>query len=250
MGQQPRANLEVRSSDRYAHHRQVELEGAVWNVFRFAVHNDVTFFVAVGADAAEVYGAVDRQKAEALATLQEEVDAGALRIGNASQDANAQVLRAQALVAAEFAAVYGRILNESHVLHANSHAAAQSAGARAQSALDGITDENARRVRDVEREGRAGLRTNAVWTNGLAGAVLLAVVLIGTYATYVITRALHAILRRVEALADMRVETLQGDRSGDWVSEIRRIQSAFAMVARHLQQYKSYLPAALFQRHR
>eukprot|EP00667_Euglena_gracilis_P001615 EG_transcript_1617 len=87
----------------------------------------------------------------------------------------------------------------------------------------------------------------AGWILGIVFASLLGVLVVGAWGTVYVTRSLNHIIGLMEDVADMRVENLEvSHRSG--VTEVARIEAAFQVLVERLAEYKSYMPAGLFER--
>jgi len=86
----------------------------------------------------------------------------------------------------------------------------------------------------------------ARWTIGVVVAIFLVALLVGNLGVMRITRSLTEIIGLMESVAMMHVEMLDVPQKSP-VVEVARIQNAFRMLIHQLLEYKSYMPAPLFQ---
>eukprot|EP00668_Euglena_longa_P024402 GGOE01030461.1.p1 GENE.GGOE01030461.1~~GGOE01030461.1.p1 ORF type:complete len:775 (-),score=172.49 GGOE01030461.1:785-3109(-) len=78
-------------------------------------------------------------------------------------------------------------------------------------------------------------------------AILLIVLLCSAWGTAHVTRDLIGIIGLMESVADLKVEDLVV-RCNSRVTEVARIESAFQVLVRRLTEYKSYIPASVFEK--
>eukprot|EP00667_Euglena_gracilis_P000878 EG_transcript_877 len=85
------------------------------------------------------------------------------------------------------------------------------------------------------------------WTLAIVATILLAALLCSAWGTRRITQPLLEIIDLMEEVAALRVEDLVVPH-GCSVAEVARIQNAFEVLVHRLTEYKSYIPAGLFDR--
>eukprot|EP00667_Euglena_gracilis_P022728 EG_transcript_25400 len=87
------------------------------------------------------------------------------------------------------------------------------------------------------------------WTLGVVFAILLTVLFCSAWGTVRVTSDLNRIIDMMEDVAEMRVEDLAIPQTSR-VTEVARIGSAFQVLVWRLAEYKSYIPAGVFERMR
>eukprot|EP00668_Euglena_longa_P010770 GGOE01013066.1.p1 GENE.GGOE01013066.1~~GGOE01013066.1.p1 ORF type:complete len:959 (-),score=275.61 GGOE01013066.1:1828-4320(-) len=85
------------------------------------------------------------------------------------------------------------------------------------------------------------------WIIAVVFAILLLVLAFSAWGTIRVTNHLIHIIGLMEDVAEMKVDNLEVPQCSG-VTEVARIQSAFQVLVRRLAEYKSYIPAGLFEK--
>eukprot|EP00668_Euglena_longa_P009266 GGOE01011177.1.p1 GENE.GGOE01011177.1~~GGOE01011177.1.p1 ORF type:complete len:1003 (-),score=268.62 GGOE01011177.1:1210-3858(-) len=85
------------------------------------------------------------------------------------------------------------------------------------------------------------------WTIAVVFGFLLIVLVCSGWGTVFVTHDLTSIIGLMEDVADMKVEDLTVQRNSH-VTEVARIETAFQVLVRRLAEYKSYIPAGVFEK--
>eukprot|EP00668_Euglena_longa_P007092 GGOE01008466.1.p1 GENE.GGOE01008466.1~~GGOE01008466.1.p1 ORF type:complete len:1020 (+),score=240.62 GGOE01008466.1:342-3062(+) len=225
---------------------QVELDGIIWNVFPTSWLSDgVSYFVVVGMLLSEIYGNITSSREEALQQLQElqathltKLLASENRTRNhmkATNEANLQQLEAMK------EQVYQRLAD----FRVTSEAALGTSEGEGRARREQMLLGQRQAVLDMLGLHLSVLTSTIGWSALVVFAVFLTTLLAGVYGTLSITKGLHLIIRLLEDVAHMRVESLAVPKDS-CVSEVQRIQLALDKLVGRLALYKSFMPAGLF----
>eukprot|EP00667_Euglena_gracilis_P001096 EG_transcript_1095 len=223
----------------------LEVNGTVWDVFPDVV-DSFSYFVVVGMNITELFATVTTTTQAAQSTLQ-----------NLSQQQSDMMAASQAAALAQIDAVSAekvaalqakmtdlqRYTQEAHVAAAQSLNASHQRSADALGGLIGSELGAIRRLQDYHLDQVA----QAIGTTfGAVVGVFVGILLAGAYGTWRVTTQVQDIATVMEDVAHMRVEELRIDRKSS-VQEVQRIEGALGVLVQRLAEYKSYMPAALFQ---
>eukprot|EP00667_Euglena_gracilis_P000855 EG_transcript_855 len=224
----------------------LEIDGMLWDLSPIRTTSASYFFI-VGTNKSEVYRAIDLS--EVMATNQLIAVRGNLTrqvaaAGSATRtyvaDRGAQNLLAAQAMQDSFLAELGVLENASRVSLAKSQAQS-AANAQLMMAAQTVA---------VETEKTTELNAMGItagWTIAVVSSLLLVVLCLSAFGTIRVTNNLIHIIRLMEDVADMKVESLAIPQ-GSSVQEVARIQSAFKVMVYRLAEYKSYIPAGVFEK--
>eukprot|EP00667_Euglena_gracilis_P000496 EG_transcript_496 len=222
----------------------LELNGTLWDVFPSLVAT-ITYFVVVGMNKTQVYAAVDAANEAANATLrtlsQQQYDlmaateAASLKEMDAVAAAKVSEIQQQQ-VAMEQAAAQTH-LQAAQLFNASRQKSAADLNvliSGEMSAIENLKDYHLSQV----------VKSVGV-TFGAGVGIFAAILLFASYGTWVVAKQVHDITMAMEDVANMKVESVAIRSSA--VKEVERIALALGILVQRLAEYKSYMPAGLFQ---
>eukprot|EP00667_Euglena_gracilis_P001106 EG_transcript_1105 len=221
----------------------VENNGTVWDT---SLSPSGTSLYVVGTSLAEINGPIDASIAQATGQLNA-VRAQSLSQVAASGDATRaymaavatqNVLRTQAMEAT--------FRTEIDVLDGASREALATSQQSTSERVQQLTLQQATQIDALKTKHLDAMSTATGWTLGVVFAILLAVMMCSAWGTIRLTDALLDMIGLMEDVAKMRVED-QELPQGSAVREVARIQAAFRVLVLRLAEYKSYIPAGLFE---
>eukprot|EP00667_Euglena_gracilis_P000676 EG_transcript_676 len=221
----------------------IENNGTVWDTFLSS--SRVSLFV-IGTLLAEINGPIDASNAQATSQLTA-VRTQSLGQVAASGDATRaymaavgqqNVLATQAMEASFLAQIEG--------LDTTSRAALAASQQSSSEQVQQLTAQQTAQITALKTTNLNAMSTATGWTLAVVFAILLAVMLCSAWGTVRLTRNLTDIIDVMEDVADMKVENLEVPQ-GSGVQEVARIQTAFRVLVLRLAEYKSYIPAGLFE---
>eukprot|EP00667_Euglena_gracilis_P000852 EG_transcript_853 len=223
----------------------VELAGTLWDVLPTAVEG-LGFFVVVGMNQTEVYAVIAAAKHAARDTLQTLSQQQATQMAGEEAAALAQM---DALAAARVADLMAsRQKMEDHVRAVRNQTATLFNATQQRSAVDLqrlIAGELAS-ILKLQDDHIAQVLQGIGVTFGAAVGIFGVILLASAYGTWSVTNRVSRIAQIMDDVAEMRVEELQL-REKSSVKEVRRIEAALCVLVQRLAEYKSYMPAGLFQ---
>eukprot|EP00668_Euglena_longa_P044265 GGOE01058872.1.p1 GENE.GGOE01058872.1~~GGOE01058872.1.p1 ORF type:complete len:983 (-),score=289.04 GGOE01058872.1:748-3420(-) len=215
---------------------------AVWDIFPITFNN---FFI-VGTLLSEINAAVDATNAQATSKL------NAVRAEQLSQVAasgaatrayvttlGAQNIATTQAMEASFVAQLKGLENASRAVLASSQ---QSSTAHVQK----LTEEQTVQINAIQSKNLDVMAMTTGWTIAVVVAILLVVLCFSAWGTINVTRTLTGIIDLMEDVAEMKVENLEVPQNSG-VREVARIQAVFQVLIHRLAEYKSYIPAGLFE---
>eukprot|EP00667_Euglena_gracilis_P006215 EG_transcript_6262 len=223
----------------------LELAGTLWDVFPSAV-DTFTYFVVVGMNRSEVYAVVEATSDTANRTL--------------------QTLQGQQ--AAQLASFEAIALSKMDAVTAEKIAASQAQQEAAKKFMAEVRNETEQQFAAYRRKSTATLSVvissqltaisklkdfhlsrvvgNVGTTFGSVVGIFVGILLGGAYGTALVARQVQRITQTMEDVASMKVEELQVSRRSS-VREVERIETALCVLVQRLAEYKTYMPAGLFQ---
>eukprot|EP00667_Euglena_gracilis_P000644 EG_transcript_642 len=224
----------------------LEINNTLWDVSPVRTVATNYFFI-VGTNKSEVNGAIDLSEATAasqLATVRGELTQQVAASG-ATTRAYMAAIGDQNLQATQ--AMQDAFLVEIQALENSSRVALANSQARSSANAQQMTEAQ---TTAVETERTTELNTMGItagWTIAIVFGILLLVLCLSAFGTIRVTNNLTHIIGLMEDVADMKVENLTIPQ-GSSVQEVARIQTAFEVMVRRLAEYKSYIPAGVFER--
>eukprot|EP00667_Euglena_gracilis_P002951 EG_transcript_2955 len=221
----------------------VENNGTVWDTF---ISPSRTNLFIIGTSLAEINGPIDASNAQATGQLNA-VRAQSLGQVAASGDTMRayvaavgvqNVRRTQAMEAVFYA--------ELESLDTTSRAALAVSQQSSSERVQQLTAQQETQIDTLKAKHLDAMSTATGWTLGVVCAILLAVVLCSAWGTVRLTLSLLDMIGLMEDVAEMKVENLEVPQDSG-VQEVARIQAAFRVLVLRLAEYKSYIPAGLFE---
>eukprot|EP00667_Euglena_gracilis_P001414 EG_transcript_1414 len=223
----------------------MELNGTLWDVFPSQV-DTISYFVAVGMNKTQVYAAVDAANQAANTTLQTlsqqqyalmtATEAAALKEMDAVAATKIANIRAQQAALEQYAVeVHLQTARQFNASRQKSAADLSRLISGEMAAIDQLKDYHLSQV----------VKSIGV-TFGAVVGIFVGILLFGSYGTWIVTKQVQDITETMEDVANMKVEELQVTGTSS-VKEVERIAIALGILVRRLAEYKSYMPAGLFQ---
>eukprot|EP00667_Euglena_gracilis_P001184 EG_transcript_1185 len=227
------------------HNVTLDLNGTLWDVFPGTV-DTFGYFVAVGMNKSEVYAVITATNQAAHDTLQTISQQQSIRMAALEAAALAEMDAVAAEKVASLQAMQAELTQHSKDVHAKT--AATFNASREQSAADlrQLINDELVAVRELEDYHVSQIVRAVGVTFGAVVGIFAAILLLGGYGTWAVTKQVQRIAQVMEDVAHMRVEELQVTQKSS-VNEVRRIEAALGVLVRRLAEYKSYMPAGLFQ---
>eukprot|EP00667_Euglena_gracilis_P001298 EG_transcript_1297 len=138
-------------------------------------------------------------------------------------------------------------LAEIQALENSSRAVLQSSQRQSSTNVWVLADQQAQQVAALKARHLDAIARGAGWSVGAVAGLLLLGLLASAYGTVRVTVSLARIIGLMEDAERMQVEDLTVPQ-GSSVTEVARIQAAFQGLVHRLAEYKSYIPAGLFER--
>eukprot|EP00667_Euglena_gracilis_P000851 EG_transcript_851 len=224
----------------------LDIAGLLWDITPLRTSLTSYFFV-VGTNKSDSYSAIDATEAMAtskLATTRVQLMDHVAASGAATR-AYMAALGVQNVAATQ--AMQDRFLAEIDALENSSQASLMVSQAKTTTSTLALRSAQTLAVEAQKSSALAAMAVTAGWTIAMVCALVLAVLLLSAWGTIHVTRNLTQIIGLMEDLADMRVEALAVPQ-GSSVQEVARIQTAFQVMVSRLVEYKSYIPAGVFER--
>eukprot|EP00667_Euglena_gracilis_P004755 EG_transcript_4781 len=223
----------------------LEMNGTLWDVFPSQV-DTITYFVAVGMNKSEVYAVVDAANQAANRTLQQLSQQQAARMAASEAAALAEM---DAVAAARVADIQAQqVALAQYAVQVHAQTAQQFNASRQKSAADlsRLISGEMDAIEKLKNYHLSQVVKSVGVTFGAVVGIFVGILLFGSYGTWVVTKQVQDITEMMEDVANMRVEELQvSGRSS--VKEVERIAVALGILVQRLAEYKSYMPAGLFQ---
>eukprot|EP00667_Euglena_gracilis_P000794 EG_transcript_794 len=223
----------------------LELNGFLWDVFPGVV-DSFSYFVAVGMNKTEVYAVITALSQEANDTLRTMAQQQALHMAQVEEAALVQM---DAVSAARIASLQAlQVEEQRHMVELQNQTAVAFNDSRRKSAqdLNRLIDSEMRAIDALESFHLTKVKDSVGTTFGAVVGIFVGILLLGAYGTWAVTRQVQAIAQVMEDVADMRVEELKVSQKSP-IREVQRIEAALGVLVDRLAEYKSYMPAALFQ---
>eukprot|EP00668_Euglena_longa_P025439 GGOE01031793.1.p1 GENE.GGOE01031793.1~~GGOE01031793.1.p1 ORF type:complete len:987 (-),score=303.47 GGOE01031793.1:1084-3660(-) len=224
----------------------MEAYGLLWEVTVLKATSFSGFFI-LGYNKSTANEAIDASEAVALSglstvqtdLLQQVANRGAATRAYMSTVGQENVQATQAL--------QSTFVTEIHALENTSLATLAATQNSSTSAAQAEIDTQTAAVEMLKTTQLDAMATTAGWTIGVVFAILLVVLFLSMWGTIHITNHLAHIIDLMEDVAEMKVENLTVPQ-GSHVQEVARIQTAFQVMVERLSEYKSYIPAGVFEK--
>eukprot|EP00668_Euglena_longa_P024145 GGOE01030159.1.p1 GENE.GGOE01030159.1~~GGOE01030159.1.p1 ORF type:complete len:969 (-),score=259.89 GGOE01030159.1:118-2667(-) len=224
----------------------LESDGFVWDVY-FVPNPAISLYYIVGSNKSLINK--DIGASEARATLQLNAVRAELtrKVAASGAAANAYVAAVGAQNVEATQAMQDSFLLELQQLENSSRASLAASQQRSATDAEGTTHSQSAAVEQLKADQLSKMGMTAGWTIVVVLAILLLSLLVSVVGTIRITNSLTNIIGLMEDMADMKVENLTVPQSSG-VREVARIQAAFQVMVERLSEYKSYIPAGVFEK--
>eukprot|EP00667_Euglena_gracilis_P000757 EG_transcript_758 len=222
-----------------------ELSGILWDVYPDR-STSMVYHCVVGSLKAEVYRAItalDTKASSQLSTVRSEQLRQVAARGLATQAYMAVVQKENI---EEVQAMQDGYLAQMRVLETSSQAALAASQASSTVEVDQLMASQTTAVDALKAKHLNALAVATGWILAVVLVILIAALLLSAWGTVQITHTLTNIIALMEDVAHMKVDDLEVPQ-GSRVREVARIQSVFQVLVLRLAEYKSYMPAGLFQ---
>eukprot|EP00668_Euglena_longa_P001609 GGOE01001900.1.p1 GENE.GGOE01001900.1~~GGOE01001900.1.p1 ORF type:complete len:983 (-),score=271.08 GGOE01001900.1:731-3679(-) len=224
-------------------HTQVVLSGVIWDIFPSL--DTASYFVVVGMPLSEIYGPITSSSEEAYQQLQalKASHMAKLMVSENRTRSHMQATEASNLLQLEV--MKSKIREQMAEFHNASEVVLGISEAVGHARLEQLLVAQRQAVLEKLEFHLSVLTSTIAWSIAVVMAVFFATLLVGVYGTLSITKGLQLIIRLMEDVAHMRVESLEVPKDSR-VAEVQRIQQALDKVVGRLALYKSFMPAGLF----
>jgi len=222
----------------------VTLNDTIWDIF-LLTESGLSYYVVVGMEVSAMYGAIwaaESNATQALGNLSASQRSNLLALGNQTYS-YMQSLGGKNLI--QIQAMQTSLMSELAQLANASQALLNSSQTQSTALISAMLAQQMAKVSDVQTKQLNALAITTAWTIGVVVGLLLAVLVVGAFGTMRLTGSLMEIITLMESVAEMKVEHLDIPRDAP-VLEVARIQRAFHALVTRLAEYKTYMPAALF----
>eukprot|EP00668_Euglena_longa_P042319 GGOE01055929.1.p1 GENE.GGOE01055929.1~~GGOE01055929.1.p1 ORF type:complete len:994 (-),score=275.65 GGOE01055929.1:1173-3797(-) len=226
----------------------LQINDTLWDIFPGNI-NILSYFLIIGSPLSVINAAVDASDARADSQLIT-VRAEQLSRVAASGDATKKYMKgvgAENINASQ--AMEVSFLMQMKDLENTSIAALISSQHRSTAQVQELMESETSQINSLTSKHLDAMAVATGWTIGVVFAILLVVLLCSAWGTVYVTRDLTDIIGCMEDVAEMRVENLAVPRRSH-VTEVARIHFAFQVLVQRLAEYKSYIPAGVFEQMR
>eukprot|EP00667_Euglena_gracilis_P001429 EG_transcript_1429 len=225
-------------------HTEVVLDDILWDIFSSRAVTGC-FFVLVGMQLNDIYGAIESSQAEAVRELQALKAAHTAKLMESQNRTRSQLESAKLANLQHLEVMKNQTARHLALFRHRSYSALNASQAAGRARLDGMMAAQRGAVGDTLALHLRILTGTIGWSIATVVAVFLATLLAGVYSTLTITKGLQQIIQLMEDVALMHVEALRVPRDS-CVVEVHRIQLALDKLAGRLALYKGFMPAGLF----
>eukprot|EP00668_Euglena_longa_P020210 GGOE01025137.1.p1 GENE.GGOE01025137.1~~GGOE01025137.1.p1 ORF type:complete len:844 (+),score=179.49 GGOE01025137.1:512-3043(+) len=224
----------------------LNFSGVVWDIFPTNV-DALSCFLIISSPLSAINAAVDASNARAnvqLTTVRTEQQSRVAASGNATKQYISK-LGAENTLASQ--AMEISFHAEMQAMDNTSMAALSASQERSTTLVQQLMDNQTTQIESLTSSNLDALAVTTGWTVAVVFAILFAVLLCSAWGTVHVTRDLTDIIGLMEDVAEMRVENLTIPQESQ-VTEVARIETAFEVLVRRLAEYKSYIPAGVFEK--
>eukprot|EP00668_Euglena_longa_P024134 GGOE01030148.1.p1 GENE.GGOE01030148.1~~GGOE01030148.1.p1 ORF type:complete len:892 (-),score=203.19 GGOE01030148.1:1118-3436(-) len=224
----------------------LESDGFVWDV-KYDSNLQMSCYFVVGANKSLINKDIVASEARATTQLNAVRTELTRKVAASGAATNAYVAAVGEQNVQATQAMQNSFLLELHQLENSSRASLAASQQSSAANAESTTHSQATAVEQLKSDQLSEMATTVGWTIAVVLAILLLSLLISMCGTIRITNSLANIIGLMEDVADMKVENLTVPQSSG-VREVARIQAAFQVMAERLAEYKSYIPAGVFER--
>eukprot|EP00667_Euglena_gracilis_P015506 EG_transcript_16131 len=223
----------------------LELSGYLWDVFPGTVES-FSYFVVVGMNKTEVYSVVTATSQAANQTLQALSQQQTARMAETEAASLAQMERLSASRIASLQLQQADFRQYIFTEYVNTQVTFNASRQHSAATLNALTSTEMDAVDELERHHLSKMKNAIGVTFGAVVGIFAGVLICASYGTWAVTKQVQQIAQVMEDLAHMKVEQLEVKQKSS-VREVQRIEAALEVLVRRLAEYKSYMPAGLFQ---
>eukprot|EP00667_Euglena_gracilis_P000972 EG_transcript_972 len=223
----------------------VELSGTLWNVFPGTVES-FSYFVVVGMNKTQVYAVVTATSQAANQTLQTLSQQQTARMAKTEADSLAQMEKLSADKIATLQTMQVQSTQYMEEEYARMDATFNASRQQSAAQLASLTSSEMRAINDLEDYHLSKVKNSIGTTFGSVVGIFIAVLLCAVYGTWIVVKQVQQIAQVMEDVAHMRVEQLEVTQNSR-IREVQRIEAALVVLVGRLAEYKTYMPAGLFQ---
>eukprot|EP00667_Euglena_gracilis_P000575 EG_transcript_575 len=223
----------------------VNLSNVTWDIFP-STQLSMPYYTVVGAKDEDTYRTIDASAAKATTQLAA-VRTQQLGLVAASGAATQAYMAAiQAANIQQVQAMQDSFVAQMEELEKTSRAELAVSQQSSTAEVTHLMDTQGKQVDALKAKHLDAMATATGWILGVVLAILVGVLLLSAWGTIRVTTSLNNIIGLMEDVADMKVENLEVPQGSD-VTEVARIETAFQVLVVRLAEYKSYMPASLFE---
>eukprot|EP00667_Euglena_gracilis_P002777 EG_transcript_2783 len=228
-----------------AHNVSLELAGTLWDVFPGVVDN-FSYFVAVGMNKSEVYAVITKITETSNETLHAMYPQQTARMAQLEAASLAEMDAVSAERVASLQALQAE--NQLHLIEMQNQTDQAFNASRLKSAQDlsTLTSTEMGSIQQLEDYHLSRVADSIGTTFSAVVGIGLGILLLGSYGTWAVTKQVQKITQVIEDVAQMKVETLEVAQKSP-IREVQRIEAALGVLVARLAEYKTYMPAGLFQ---
>eukprot|EP00668_Euglena_longa_P001314 GGOE01001555.1.p1 GENE.GGOE01001555.1~~GGOE01001555.1.p1 ORF type:complete len:994 (+),score=322.69 GGOE01001555.1:389-2983(+) len=223
----------------------LQFNGVVWDIFPTTT-SYISYYFAIGMTLSEINAAIDASDVKATAQLsavRTQQIAKVAATGKTTRDYMTMVGQEE-IEATQ--AMQDTFLLELAALENTSRAALAASQQSSTAQVEELTVSQTTEVDSLKAKHLDAMAITTGWTIAVVFAILIVVLLCSAWNTITVTNNLTNIIGLMEDVANMKVENLQVPQNSH-VTEVARIQCAFQVLIVRLAEYKSYMPAGLFE---
>eukprot|EP00668_Euglena_longa_P024376 GGOE01030435.1.p1 GENE.GGOE01030435.1~~GGOE01030435.1.p1 ORF type:complete len:1014 (-),score=314.01 GGOE01030435.1:1066-3681(-) len=223
----------------------LQLSGVVWDMFVTDL-GIMSYFLIVGSQQSVINAAVDASDAHAssqLTTVRTQ-QLGRVAASGAATKTYISAVGAQNTQASQV--MEDGFKAQIHEMENTSRAALVSSQQRGAAQVRQLMISQTAQIESLTSKHLDAMAATTGWTIVVILTVLLLVLLCSAWGTVRVTHDLTGIINFMEDVASMRVEDLSVPRQSQ-VTEVARIEVAFQVLVQRLAEYKSYIPAGVFE---
>eukprot|EP00668_Euglena_longa_P024139 GGOE01030153.1.p1 GENE.GGOE01030153.1~~GGOE01030153.1.p1 ORF type:complete len:970 (-),score=281.25 GGOE01030153.1:118-2670(-) len=224
----------------------LESDGFVWDV-KYDSNLQMSCYFVVGANKSLINKDIVASEARATTQLNAVRTELTRKVAASGAATNAYVAAVGEQNVQATQAMQNSFLLELHQLENSSRASLAASQQSSAANAESTTHSQATAVEQLKSDQLSEMATTVGWTIAVVLAILLLSLLISMCGTIRITNSLANIIGLMEDVADMKVENLTVPQSSG-VREVARIQAAFQVMVERLSEYKSYIPAGVFEK--
>eukprot|EP00668_Euglena_longa_P024148 GGOE01030162.1.p1 GENE.GGOE01030162.1~~GGOE01030162.1.p1 ORF type:complete len:891 (-),score=182.92 GGOE01030162.1:1118-3394(-) len=224
----------------------LNISGVVWDIFPTNLVV-MSYYSVIGTPLSVINAAVDASDANASnqLTIVRTQQLSRVAASGAATKEYMSAMGVQNTLATQ--AMQDSFVKQVEELENISRTALNSSQQRSTTQVQELTESQTTDIETLTSKHLNAMAVATGWTIAVVFAILLIVLLCSAWNTVRVTHDLTNIIGLMEDVADMKVENLTVPQSSG-VREVARIQAAFQVMAERLAEYKSYIPAGVFER--